>query len=466
MKPLILVVDDDETQRKILQKILVRAGYDVEIAAGGREALEIFGERGADAVVTDIKMPGMDGLQLFREMKRLDNDIPVILITAYGDVQSAVQAMAEGAAYYLEKPVDDVNHLKVLIRKAVENRALLAENRRLREEVSDKYDFGNIVGRSGKMQEVYDALRKVAESDVTVLLLGETGTGKELAARAIHYNSPREHYPFRKVSCASTPETLLESALFGHEKGSYTGADVRRIGMFESADKGTIFLDEIGEVNQNVQVKLLRFLQERTLERVGGTRTIEVDARVIAATNLDIENAVQEGRFRKDLYYRLNVVSISMPALRERKTDIPLLVDHFLEKYKDKSGGVVTDVSPEFLSILMAHDWPGNVRELENCIERAIVMGDGDTIRRSDLPVSIRRGITKPEFDEITDEMPLDSMSLDQLEESLMKRYIIRALQQTGGNQTQAARMLGIQRRKLQYRMDKYGISARDFSDE
>lgn len=465
MKPLILVVDDDETQRKVLQKILVREGYDVEIAAGGGEALETFRENGADVVITDIKMPGMDGLQLFREIKQIDPDASVILVTAFGDLDSAVQAMSEGATYYLTKPVDNAE-LKVLIRKAVENRDLLKENRRLREEISGKHEFGSIIGRSRKMQEVYDALKKVAESDATVLILGETGTGKELAAHAIHYNSPRERHPFRKVSCASTPETLLESTLFGHEKGSYTGADMRRIGMFESADKGTIFLDEIGEISENVQVKLLRFLQERKFERVGGTRTIEVDARVIAATNLDIGRAAQEGRFRKDLYYRLNVITISMPPLREREGDIPLLVDHFLEKYKDKGGGVVKEVSPEALSILMEHDWPGNVRELENAIERAIVMGDGGTIRPSDLPMSVCKGVSIPGSDESVHEIPTDGMSLDEIEETLMKRLIIKALQQTGGNQTQAAIILGIQRRKLQYRMDKYGISAKDFAAE
>jgi DNA-binding NtrC family response regulator len=466
---LILVVDDDETQRKTLQKILVREGYDVEIAAGGQEALGKFRERKADVVVTDIRMPEMDGLQLFHEAKRLDHDVAVILITAYGDIQSAVQAMADGASYYLTKPLTPVkvNHLKVLIKKAVENRALLEENKRLREEVSGKYEFGNIVGHSGKMNEVYAALRKVAESDVTVLLLGETGTGKELAARAIHYNSPRKLYPFRKVSCASFPETLLESVLFGHEKGSYTGADARRIGMFESADKGTIFLDEIGEINQNVQVKLLRFLQEKQFERVGGTQTIKVDARVIAATNLDLDKAVQEGKFRKDLYYRLNVVPISMPPLREKKEDIPLLVDHFLEKYEDKAVGRNNEsharmqVSAEVLSVFMDYDWPGNVRELENCIERAIVMGEGDTIRLSDLPVEIRSGASECTVGEIVEEIPPDGISLDQLE----KELIIKALKQTKGNQTEAAKMLGISRRTLQYRMDrKYGISAKDYT--
>jgi len=454
MKPLVLVVEDDETQRKMLQKILVREDYDVETAAGGQEALGKFRERRADVVVTDIKMPGMDGLELFHEIKRLDRNASVILITAYGDIQSAVQAMAEGASYYLTKPMDAnrLSHLKVLIRKAVDNKALLEENRRLREEVSDRYGFVNIVGGSGRMEEVYTALRKVAESDVTVLLLGETGTGKELAARAIHYNSPRKRYPFKKVSCASFPESLLESVLFGHERGSYTGADTRRIGMFESADKGTIFLDEVGEINQNVQVKLLRFLQERQFERVGGTQTIEVDARVIAATNLELEKAVQEGKFRKDLYYRLNVVPISMPPLRERKEDIPLLTEHFLEKYKDKSGGKVKQISAEALSVLMRHDWPGNVRELENCIERAIVMGEGDTIQLSDLPVAVQS--RSLDTGEIIDEIPPDGISLDQLEKSL----IIKALRQTNGNQTGAAKMLGISRRKLQYRMDKYGI--------
>lgn len=463
MRPLILVVDDDETQRNILRKILLREGYDVETAAGGHEALESFKEKKADAVITDIKMPGMDGLQLFRELQQIDPDVSVILITAYGDISSAVQAMADGASYYLTKPVDNAD-LKVLIRKAVENRALLAENKRLREEVRDKYDFGNIVGRSKKMQEVYSALTKVAGNDVTVLLLGDTGTGKELAAHAIHYNSPRKHHPFVKVSCASTPETLLESTLFGHEKGAYTGADTREIGMFESADKGTIFLDEIGEINHSVQVKLLRFLQERKFERVGRARTIEVDARVIAATNLDIEKAVQEGKFRPDLYYRLNVVSISMPSLRERKEDIPLLVDHFLEKYRDKSGGAVKQMSPEALSVLMEHDWPGNVRELEHAIERAIVMGDSDVIQLSDLPVSVYRDAL--ESGNVADGTPSGDMSLDQLEESLVKRLIIKALRETGGNQTQAAKKLGIQRRKLQYRMDKYGISPKDFADE
>ena len=480
MKPLILVVDDDGTQCKMLQKILIREGYEVKTATGGRDALEKFRERRADVVVTDIKMPDMEGLQLFHEIRQLDHEASVILITAYGSIQSAVQAMAEGASYYLTKPVD-VNHLKVLIRKAVENQALLKENRRLREEISVKYGFGSIVGRSDKMREVYTALRKVAESDIAVLLLGETGTGKELAAHAIHYNSARRRCPFKKISCASFPEALLESVLFGHEKGAYTGADARSIGMFESADRGTIFLDEIGEVSQNVQVKLLRFLQEKQFERVGGTQTIEVDARVIAATNLDLEKAVQEGKFRKDLYYRLNVVPISMPSLRERKKDIPLLVDHFLQKHKDKRRDVRSDtqdakqgedgsspgsskvkqVPTEVLSVLMDHDWPGNVRELENCIERAIVMGEGDTIRLLDLPAAIRSGASAHASDEIVDEIPSDGILLDQVEKNL----IIKALRQTNGNQTEAAKILGISRRTLQYRMyKKYKISASDLT--
>lgn len=466
MKPLILVVDDEERQRKILQKILIREGYDVEIAAGGHEALESFRGNKADVVISDIKMPDMDGLQLFREIKKIDNNAAVILITAFGDLQSAVQAMSEGAAYYLTKPVDDVNHLKVLVKKAIKNRELVAENKRLREGAKDNYDFGNIVGRSERMQEVYAALGKVAESDATVLILGETGTGKELAARAIHYNSPRRRNPFVKVSCASTPETLLESTLFGHEKGAYTGADSREIGMFESADKGTIFLDEIGEINHSVQIKLLRFLQERKFERVGRARTIEVDARVIAATNVDMENAVKEGKFRSDLYYRLNVVSISMPPLKERKEDIPLLTNHFLKKYTNKKDGETEQISPEALNALMLHDWPGNVRELENSIERAIVMGDGDVIHRSDLPASVCSDSVSSESDEFPKGVPDGSMSLDQLEESLMKRYIIWALKETGGNQTQAANLLNVGRRKIQYSMKKYGISPKDFEEE
>lgn len=455
MKPLILVVDDDETQRNMLKKVLLREGYDIETAYSGKSALEKFKAEHADVVVTDIRMPDMNGLDLFHEIRRLDQDTAVILMTAYGTIESAVQAMAEGASYYLTKPFD-INHLKVLIKKALENRNILLENKYLREEVRAKYDFGNIVGKSKKMQEVYALLKKVAQSDVTVLLLGETGTGKELAAHAIHYNSSRRNHPFVKVSCASLPETLLESALFGHEKGAYTGADSRQIGMFESADKGTIFLDEIGEINQNVQVKLLRFLQEKEFQRVGSTQSIKVDVRVLAATNVDLEKAVYEGKIRKDLYYRLNVVQIHIPPLRERKDDIPLLVEHFIEKYKNKGGGRVKQISPEALSILMDHDWPGNVRELENCIERAIVMGKDDIIQPSDLPFSILHDVSYS-----TDTVSLDGRSLDQIEKDLM----LKALEKAGGVQVEAAKILGITRRKLQYRMKKHGITSKDIKD-
>lgn len=447
MKPLILIVDDEETQRIVLKKLLSREGYDVEIASSGVDALTKFKEVIADVVVTDIRMPDISGLELFKEVKRLNPDTAVILMTAYGSIESAVQAMADGALYYLTKPIDP-NQLKLLIKKALENRSTTNVNGQT---IHQKYGFGQIVGQSPKMQEVYSSLKRVAESDVTVLLLGETGTGKELAANAIHYNSPRKDHPFVKVSCATLPETLLESALFGHEKGAYTGADTRQIGMFEKADKGTIFLDEIGDINQNVQIKLLRFLQEKTFERVGSTQPIKVDVRVIAATNVDIEKAVEEMKIRRDLYYRLNVVQIKMPPLRERKEDIPLLVDHFLEKHKNKAGGKIKKVSDEVMSIFEAHDWPGNVRELENCIERAIVMGKDDVIQPYDLPnylVSIY--YQNPSASNMN--------SLDNIERSL----IIKALKKSGGNQVEAAKILGISRRKLQYRMGKYGISLKD----
>ncbi len=455
MKPLILVVDDDETQRNMLKKVLLRDGYDIETAFNGKDALEKFKLAHADVVVTDIKMPDMSGLDLFHEIRSIDQDTDVILMTAYGTIESAVQAMAEGAAYYLTKPVD-ISQLKTLIKKALDNRNLILENKYLRDEVNTKYDFGNIIGKSKKMQEVYTALKKVAQSDVTVLLLGETGTGKELAAHAIHYNSSRRNYPFVKVSCASLPETLLESALFGHEKGAYTGADSRQIGMFESADKGTIFLDEIGEINQNVQVKLLRFLQEKEFQRVGSTQSIKVDVRVLAATNVDLEKAVQEAKIRKDLYYRLNVVQIHIPPLRERKDDIPLLVEHFIEKYKNKGGGRVKQISPEALSILMNHDWPGNVRELENYIERAIVMGKDEIIQPSDLPLSMLHDVNHS-----INTVSLNGRSLDQIE----KEHILKALEKAGGIQVEAAKLLGITRRKLQYRMKKHGIILKDIKD-
>ena len=462
MKPQILVVDDEETQRRMLQKLLMREGYGVRMASGGKDALEKLKKAQTDVVVTDIRMPDMDGLELFREIRQLDSNIPVILITAYGSIQSAVKAMADGAFYYITKPMTPlkIKQLKSLIKASVVDRGIFDERADTWEETGDKYGFGGMVGQSDEMRKIYNALQKVAKSDITVLLLGETGTGKELAARAIHYNSARKHQPFRKVSCASMPEALLESTLFGHEKGAYTGADVRRIGMFESADKGTIFLDEIGEISQNVQIKLLRFLQERRLERVGGTEVIEVDARVVAATNIDMEKAVQEGKFRKDLYYRLNVVPIRMPPLRDRKEDIPLLVEHFLEKYRAKSDGKVKKMSPEALELLEQHDWPGNVRELENSIERAIIMGEGDVIRPADLPLAVQDNLPNTDFEGIIDEIPTHGISLDQLEKELM----IKALKKTDGNQTAAARILGISRRQLQYRMEKHGITQDDIA--
>jgi DNA-binding NtrC family response regulator len=452
MKPLILIVDDEETQRTMLKKMLVREGYDVEIASNGSEALVKFKEAFADVVITDIKMPGISGIDLFQEIRRLNSDTSVILMTAYGSIESAVKAMAEGASYYLTKPVDP-NHLKVLIKKALESKSLIEENRQLREEVTNRYGFGQIVGQSPKMQEIYSALKRVAESDVTVLLLGETGTGKELAAHAIHYNSTRKDHPFVKVNCASSPETLLESALFGHERGAYTGADTRQIGMFEKADKGTIFLDEIGDINHNVQVKLLRFLQEKEFERIGSTQPIKVDARVVAATNADMDKAVQEMRIRKDFYYRLNVVQINMPPLRERKDDLILLIEHFLEKHKNKTNGKVKQISSEVMSIFEAHDWPGNVRELENCIERSIVMGREDVIQPPDLPSYLVSAYPRGSLGNISNDSSLDIIERD---------LIIKALKKTGGNQVEAAKNLGISRRKLQYRMGKHGISPKD----
>lgn len=449
MKPLILIVDDEETQRIVLKKMLIREGYDVETASSGVDAIARFKEAIADVVVTDIRMPDISGLELFKEVKRLNPDTAVILMTAYGSIESAVQAMADGALYYLTKPIDP-NQLKLLIKKALENKSIVKLNGQT---IDEKYGFGQIVGQSKKMQEIYSSLRRVAESDVTVLLLGETGTGKELAANAIHYNSPRKDQPFVKVSCATLPETLLESALFGHEKGAYTGADTRQIGMFEKADKGTIFLDEIGDINQNVQIKLLRFLQERVFERVGSTQPIKVDVRVIAATNVDIEKAVEEMKIRRDLYYRLNVVQIKMPPLRDRKEDIPILVDHFLEKHKNKAGGKIKKVSDEVMSIFEAHDWPGNVRELENCIERAIVMGKDDIIQPYDLPNYLVSAYCQ---NPLTNTANMNS--LDNIERSL----IIKALKKSDGNQVEAAKILGISRRKLQYRMGKYGITPKD----
>jgi two-component system NtrC family response regulator len=447
-KPSILLIDDDESLRRVMEFSLTEAGYAVRAVAGGEEGLRLFEKDPFDAVVTDITMPGMSGMEVLRQVRERDARIPVIIITAYGTIESAVEAMKQGAFDYITKPFNR-DELRITLEKALRMRRLEHENVELRAEIKGRYRFEEIVGTSEKVREVLETAGRVASSDASVLITGESGTGKELLARGIHYSSPRANGPFVAVNCAAIPETLIESELFGHVKGAFTGAIRDKEGKFELADGGTLFLDEIGELRIDLQSKILRALQEKTVDRVGGSRPVPVDARVIAATNRDIERAVKDGKFREDIYYRLSVITLHMPPLRERKEDIPILAEHFLKKY-NKSEPVT--LSPDTLEALKAYGWPGNVRELENVIQRASVLRRGNEITRAELPDKL----TKEErgVEDIILNLPEEGISLEELEKSL----IIKALEKHKGNQTRAAEYLGITRPTLIYRMEKYGL--------
>jgi DNA-binding NtrC family response regulator len=446
----ILVVEDEPKMRRLLELQLSQEGYHVLLAASAEEALKRLGEDRTDLVVTDLKLPGMDGLQFLHAVKKHDALLPVIIMTAYGTVETAVEAMKAGAHDYVLKPFS-MEEMKLIISRALDLNRLKEENRQLREALATKYRFENIVAGSPLMQEVLATVVRVAATRSTVLICGESGTGKDLVARAIHQHSPRREGPFVKINCSAIPENLLESELFGYEKGAFTGATTSKPGKFELADGGTIFLDEIGDVIPAVQVKLLRVLQEREFERLGGTKTIHVDVRVVAATNQDLRAALEQGTFREDLYYRLNVVPVSLPALRERKEDIPALVNHFVGRFAKESGKAIRGVAPGALRLLTSYHWPGNVRELENVIERAIVLVAGDVIDVGDLRLE-----RPPSHDEpaATAFLP-PGMTLDQYEEDLIRE----ALRRTGGNKSEAARLLGLTRNTLRYRLSKMGVT-------
>jgi DNA-binding NtrC family response regulator len=446
----ILVVEDEANLLRVLELGLKGAGYAVERASRAEPALPLVERGEVDLIVTDMKLPGMGGLELLRRVRDLDSSLPVIIMTAYGTVETAVEAMKAGASDYLLKPFP-LEELTITIDKALELRELRDENRRLREELGRKYHFDNIVGRSPEMQEMFAAVERVAPTKATVLLTGESGIGKDVMARAIHHHSPRRDKAFVKISCSAIPESLMESELFGYEKGAFTGAVGSRPGKFEQADGGTVFLDEIGDVTPAVQVKLLRVLQERELERLGSNKTIQVDVRVIAATNQDLHAAIEEGAFREDLYYRLNVVPITIPPLRERKQDIPLLAEHFLAKYREDMGGRVTAVSTPALEKLMGYRWPGNVRELENVIQRAMVLAEGPALEAKDIQLDADRR-PAPAAAEGVRFLP-EGMTLEQYEQELIRE----ALRRTAGNKWQAARMLGLTRSALRYRLKQMG---------
>jgi DNA-binding NtrC family response regulator len=446
MKGRVLIADDERPQRDILQMILEAEGFETAAAVNGRQALEAARATPFDIVLTDLKMPDLNGIELLSELQQAQPGQCVIIMTAHGTIDSAVDAMRKGAFDYLTKPLEK-DELLLVLRRAMERNQLVRENRRLREELRTRFRLESIVGAHGSMQDVFRIVHKVAQSTSTVLIYGESGTGKELVARALHHESDRRSRPFYAVNVAALPESILEAELFGHEKGAFTGADSRKIGLFEQASGSTLFLDEVGDLKRDLQVKLLRTLQEREILRVGGTERVKVDVRIVAATNLDLERAVREGRFREDLYYRLNVIPITLPPLRDRRTDIPLLVDHFLAKY---AGGTRRSVGKEALEVLIAYDWPGNVRELESVIERVLLLAENEKIVPSDLPASVRTRVATPRG-ALDLDIPEQGIDLDAVEESLM----LKALEKAGGNVSRAARLLGLSRRTLQYRMAK-----------
>jgi DNA-binding NtrC family response regulator len=446
----ILVVDDEVNARTALAELLRDEGFEIETAADAFKALGKYEAFSPHVVVTDLKMPGMDGIELVKKLRAMEDPPVVVVMTAFGAVQSAVEAMRAGAADYLTKPLN-FDELLVVIDRVMEHIALKRETRQLRARVRDRVAPGNIIGNSPPMQRVFEIIDQVAPSKATVLITGESGTGKELVANALHMRSPRSTGPFVKLHCAALAETLLESELFGHEKGSFTGAMVRKDGRFSIADGGTLFLDEIGEISPSIQVKLLRFLQEHEFERVGGTQTIKVDVRIIAATNKDLVAEVKAGRFREDLYYRLNVVTLDMPALRERKTDIPALTKFFLDRYAKENNKSIESFAPQTLDLMMAYDWPGNVRELENAVERAVVLCNTPLVEVRQLPPNVRPSFTAAGMP------PIPGSTLADIE----KYAILETLKATGGSTSKAAEMLGISVRTIQYRMHDYNAAPR-----
>ena len=449
MKRTVLIADDEKNMRWVLKQALEAEGYETVEAADGKEALSAVSEQEPDIAVLDHKMPAPDGMEVLRRIRAKGHRFPVIMLTAHGNVQTAVEAMKAGASEYLTKPFD-LDELKLVIEKALKTSELAAEVERLREEIDQDWDLEGIVATDPKMLGVLESVRKVAPTNATVMLYGESGTGKELAARALHRLSERAAKPFVTVSAGALPETLLESELFGYEKGAFTGAMNAKPGRFEMANGGTIFLDEIGDITPAVQVKLLRVLQERTFERLGGTRSIEVDVRVVSATNRDLQQLIADGTFREDLYYRLNVVPITMPPLRKRPEDIPLLVAHFLTKF----GAAGRTISSEAMQALVDYQWPGNVRELENTIERTVILSHADEIGIDDLPAEVRAGVSVTDAGSRCFVLPETGLDLEEIELD----FVRQALDRAGGSVPKAAKLIGLTTKTLEARMQRFGL--------
>lgn len=453
-KDKILIVDDEPSMREFLEIMLTREGYKVTAASNGRDALNMLNKQMYDLIISDIQMPGMGGLELLKSIKDVSPDTEVIMITAYASTETAVEAMKEGAYDYITKPFK-IDEIRLIIKKALEKKRLEVENLLLKREFRERYSFGNILGNSPEMLRVYDLIEKIGPTKTNVLIEGESGTGKELVAKAIHHQSPRRDKPFVAITCSAIPDGLMESELFGHMKGSFTGAIANKAGLFEMADGGTVFLDEIGELPLPIQVKLLRVVQERSFRRVGGTEDIAVDVRIISATNRTLEEEVRKGNFREDLYYRLNVLQIKMPPLRERLSDIPVLAGHFLEKYAKEHGKDVVGITAEAMRLLGGYSYPGNVRELENIIERGVALEQGRQLTAESLPKFISE---VGKLDAHLTDIPSGGLDLEKAVGVYEKALLLKALDKAGGVKKRAAKLLNISFRSMRYRLEKFGL--------
>jgi DNA-binding NtrC family response regulator len=451
----ILVIDDEKSILDLLSVVFKKEGYKVETALSAKAALDFIANDDFDLILSDIKLPQMSGMKILKHIKDKDADLPVVMITAYGTIKQAVEALKMGALDYVVKPFN-MEELKIIVAQGLEKRRIQAENVLLKKELKEKYGLESMVGKSKKMIEIYGLIEKIAGTDSTVLIFGESGTGKEIAARAIHHQSARREKSFVSINCGALPENLLESELFGHVKGSFTGAIANKKGMFEVAERGTLFLDEVGEMSPWTQVKLLRTLQDKKIRRVGGTDEIPVDVRIIAATNQDLKRRIEEGKFREDLFYRLNVISLEVPPLRNRKEDIPILINHFLEKYSAKMGRQTKRIPPRIMKIFESYAWPGNVRELENTIERIIAIEDRETITESSLP----EDLLSPQSDSDMDYELKPGFDLNATIDEISRNFVQQALRRANGNLKETAELLGINYRSLRYLIEKLELKS------
>jgi DNA-binding NtrC family response regulator len=457
----VLIVDDEVGARESF-KMILKNDYEVFLAKDAEEAFQQIKVNSPDVILLDIILPDLDGLKVLEKIKQNDPDIIVIMITATKTVKTAVEAMKLGAYDYVTKPFD-IDELRLIITRSLSTKALEQEVKYRREEMDKSFDFGNIIGKSKLMKEIFKVVKQIADSKSTALIMGDSGTGKELISRAIHYNSNRKSYPFVTINCAAIPDTLIESELFGHEKGAFTNAIERKLGRFEVAHQGTLFLDEIGELSLATQAKILRFLEEKEFNRVGGSKTIKVDVRLITATNKNLNQLIKKGSFREDLYYRINVIPIVIPPLRERKEDIPILIDHFINKFSVENNKNVKGISKEALELLMQYEWPGNVRELENLVERVIALTFNEYIQLNELPLSFKN---IPKINGLKESILDGKVSFLQAEEEFEREVILDALKKTNYIQSRAAEILGISRRILKYKMDKLGINQNKVKDD